>query len=241
MNRRSAAYKKRVASVAKAREAKDKKQVALASETEVVASLSTQPAPPPKQRKSTLSLRKELLASGASASTTVTTCSKENLIIRKDIFMNFFDTITRVCSKCMAILELNVSTNSADSTLEVKCKQCGTVEFSSSPMTGDEPSMTENNVDLVAYALLEGSGYAGYSALTAALTLTPLARAAYYKTVDYIGDKELNKELGFGPLSEIKKKHHDMKDKKRMKSSEVTSKPKRRRVTADPAYRSGEY
>lgn len=58
--------------------------------------------------------------------------------------------------------------------------------------------------------------------------------------VSYAQD-ELNKELGFGDILEIQKKHHDLQNKKQRKGAVASSKPKRHRTVADAAYKSGEY
>lgn len=207
MKRRSAAYKKKVESVAKAREAKistgepsndslTTPQPAAPLTTSQAAPLTTQhqrPVTTPQpststQKVSTLSVREKLL-SEVSQTSSCTATKKQNVVIGTDVLSEMFEATSGICDVCMARLELKIVSQSADAYLEVKCKQCDFVQYSSSPKSAERPTVTENNVNLVGFALLQGIGYAGYSLLTSTMNIKPLHRNAYYELVEYIGEK----------------------------------------------------
>lgn len=129
---------------------------------------------------SPLSLREKLLSDVRGP--TPSTSKKENLIIPKDVLLDMFEATAKVCGKCMAKLELSIVNTSADTSLSVKCKGCEEEQYSSLPMSAEKPSLTENNTNLVGFAMREGLGHAGYSLLTSTISIKPLHLAAYYET-----------------------------------------------------------
>lgn len=221
MRKRSAYYKKACERAAVARESRRSSQVEEKPLETGFASPaaepgpSTQPAPPlpstpaaaaspvpqpstsaeqpspgqSKKKTSTLAVRERLL--GDVSLTPSETKKKESLLIDKDELLRLFDATSASCGTCMGKVELRLTKRSADTHMEARCKVCEAVVFSSAPMTAEKPSLTENNVNFVAFSLTEVLGYAGYSRLTSRLSLVPLSRVAYYEHTEYIGNKIL--------------------------------------------------
>lgn len=134
---------------------------------------------------------REKLLSDVSVASPAHTRETEQVLIRKDVLQDMFAATSPVCSNCMGLLELHFETKSADTHLEVLCKNCKAVQYSSPPMISEKPTITDNNVSLVAFALTEGVLYAGYSRLTSSLSIKPLCKAAYYEVFEYVGEKIL--------------------------------------------------
>lgn len=128
MKKRTSAYKKRVESAARARQAKKKPQGASdtaepSTSTGDQARSTTQPAAGALQPQPTASVTgkvitplavREKLLSDVSVASPAPTRQTEQVLIGKDVLQDMFAATSPVCSNCMGLLELHFETKSAD-------------------------------------------------------------------------------------------------------------------------------
>lgn len=111
-----------------------------------------------------------------------------NIIMPKNLFQAFFDSVAGVCQECCAKLELSMKVYSADTSITVTCKSCKKVQYSHVPETLHD-RFTVNNTNLVYSSLKNGTGYSGYSDVASLLNVKPLSRGGYYSCQKFIGEK----------------------------------------------------
>ena len=75
-------------------------------------------------------------------------CDEENIIMPKNMFQAFFDTVAGVCERCVARLELSIKVFAADTYITVSCKVCKSVLYKQEPETLHD-RFTVNNTNLV--------------------------------------------------------------------------------------------